>query len=210
MVTTNSCKKKLDAIKKYLSVWHLMAIDFQNVELKEPTSILWSDNTGNIHDDRVIGIMYDGKELSLKIHAYETNTIITLYEDDFALNLDWLTNIYENLKEVIHSRSEKLRARNPIQSQRASKFLKNAGSFCEEGGYSENTLLQTVVLAEFECTEKANANIAKLVDEIVNLQHQVHQNSIPSINLGQYKPAYYRKLKADLLKQYQLTSYESH
>lgn len=208
MVTT-TCKKELNAIKNLLSVWHLMALDFQDADLKEPTSILWCDNEGYTHDDQVIGVRYNGKDLSLKIHAYETNSIITLYEDDFSLNLDWLTGIYENIKEFIHLRSEKLKTRNPIQSQRASKFLKNAGSFCKEGGYSESTLLQTVVLAEFECTEKANVNITDLVNEIISLQQQVHQNSIAPTD-RQYTPTYYRKLKTDLLKQYQLSSDELH
>lgn len=196
-----TCRKELNAIKSYLSVFHLMELDFINTELATP-----------FHSGRVIGIRYDGEHLFLLVNDNETNLPVTIPESTFASNFDTLTGIYNNLKESIHARSEEIRSWNPIKSQKASRYLKKAPGFCESGGYSENTLIQTVVLAEYELAEKANANIAKLVDEIIELQKQTHNYRCPTPaldlercrdhNCDICRQHYYDGIKAKLLKHY--------
>ncbi|MDC1809082.1 hypothetical protein POZ03_01240 [Bacteroides uniformis] len=202
----------MNAIKSYLSVFHLMELNFDGVELATPTHILWKNDEKCSYSGRVIGIRYDGEHLFLLVNDNETNLLVTIPESTFASCFDTLTGIYSNLKESIHARSEEIRSRNPIKSQKASRYLKKAPGFCESGGYSENTLIQTVVLAEYELAEKANANITKLVDEIIELQKQAHNYRCPTPSFGLERcrdhncdicrQHYYDGIKAKLLKYY--------
>lgn len=208
------CKKELKAIKAYLSVFHLMKLDFDGVELTTPTYILWESNEGHSHSGKVTGVRYNGEYLFLVVNDNEVGLSTTIPESTFASNLDTLTGVYANLREIIHARSEEIRSRNPIKSRKASKFLKEASGFCESGGYSENTLIQTVVLAEYELMEKANANITKLVDEIIELRKRSHGHRCPILSsdlerccnrkCGTCRMSYYGKLKDRLLKKYQI------
>lgn len=201
-----TCRKELKAIKLYLSIFHLMELDFIDTELTTP-----------FRSGRVMGIRYDGEHLSLLLHDTETNLPVTIPESTFASSLDTLTGIYSGLKESIHARSEEIRSRNPIKSQKASRFLKSAPNFCESGGYSENTLIQAVVVAEYELTEKASQNITKLVDEFIEFRKQSHEYHCSTLSFGlepchnrdceQCKQTYYEKIKVQLLKKYQLTDY---
>lgn len=200
---SSTCRKELKAIKSYLSVFHLLELDFIGTGLTTP-----------VHSGRVIGIRYDGEHLFLLVNDNETNLPVTIPESTFASCFYTLTGIYSNLKESIHARSEEIRSRNPIKSQKASRYLKKAPVFCESGGYSENTLIQTVVLAEYELTEKANVNITKLIDEIIELQKQSHNYRCPipssdlercrNRNCEMCKQSYYARLKDKLLKEYKL------
>lgn len=211
---SNKCKKELDAIKSYLSVFHLMDLNFDGIELTEPIRILWENSENQSCSGTVTGIRYDGEHLFLLVNDNQTNLPVTIPESKFASNPDTLIGIYSNLKESIHARSEEIRSRNPIKSQKAYRFLKAAPGFCESGGYSENTLIQTVVLAEYELTEKANLNITKLADEIIELRKQSlgYHCPTPSVDLEQCRnyiretsrQSYYERLKDELMKKYML------
>lgn len=211
----SKCKKELETIKAYLSVFHLMKLDFDGVELTTPTHILWKSNDGHSHSGKVTGVLYNGEHLSLVVNDNETNLSVTVSENTFASCIDTLMGVYANLYEVVGIRREEINSRNPIKSQRASRFFKEAPGFCESGGYSENTLVQTVVLAECELTEKANENITKLVDENIELQKQSHNYRCPTSssdlkrcrnrNCDTCKQSYYGKLKEELLKKYLLS-----
>ena len=210
----SKCKKELNAIKSYLSVFHLMELDFGDVELITPTHILWGSAENQSHSGKVIGICYDGDHLSLIVNDNETNSPVTIPESAFDSSIDTLIGVYANLREVIHAKHEELIYRNPIKSQKASRYLKKAPDFCENGGYSENTLIQTVVLAEHELIEKANMNITKLVDEIIELRMQSHNYRCPTPsscleqclnrNCGACRKSYYAGLKEKLFKEYKL------
>lgn len=209
----SKCKKELKAIKAYLSVFHLMNLDFDGVELTTPTHILWEGNERHSHSGKVTGVRYNGEHLFLVVNDNETNLPVTVSENNFASCLDTLTGIYANLYEVVRIRRAEINSRNPIKSQKASRYLKEAPDFCESGGYSENDLIQTVVLAEYELTEKANRNIAVLVDEIIDLKQQLNHGCCPEAesvsrrcihDCDKCKELYYLKLKAKLLKQHQL------
>lgn len=193
MKLPSDCKKKLEAIKNHLSVFHLMKVDFSDLgDFSEPTYVLWTDNRGDIHDDPVIGISYNGEELSLLIDNRDHfNSIITLYEDAFADKIDWLEGIYRNLLEALKRHPEF--KENPVQSKKAEQFYKQAPTFNENGGYSQHVLIQTVVLAEYEMAEKANQNIASLVDVIVNLEKP--RNDAPWVR---------QRRKNELLEKYSL------
>lgn len=209
------CKKELKAIKAYLSVFHLMKLDFDGVELTTPTHILWESSEGYSHSGKVTGVRYNGEYLFLVVNDNETNLPVTVSENIFASCFDTLAGIYANLREVVGARREVINSHNPIKSQKASQYLKEAPDFCESGGYSENTLIQTVVLAEYELMEKANADIAKLVDEIIELRKQSHGHRCPTPspdlercrnrNCETCKQSYYGKLKDELLKKYGLS-----
>lgn len=210
----SKCKKELNAIKSSLSVFHLMELNFGSVELEAPTHILWEGAEKQSHSGKVTGICYDGDHLSLVVNDNETNLPVTIPESAFASSIDTLIGVYANLREVIHSRHEELISRNPIKSQKASRYLKKAPGFCENGGYSENTLIQTVVLAEHELAEKANANIAKLVDDIIEFQKQSHNYRCPTLssdlerchnrNCEACRQQYYDNSKVELLKKYKV------
>ena len=211
MKKKNSCKEKLQGIIRLLMVFYLMKLDF--TELDEPTFVLWNDNKGNIHDDPVTGVRYDGKELSIIVHDRDTNSTITLYEDDFALNEDWLCGIHSNIRETL-DRNPKLKQKNPIKSGIAGKYLKSAGSYTDSGGYSEHTLLRTVVLAEYELTSLANTRIATLVDEVIELHRRLDDGHCPdnppvkklceNNECEKCKNLFYDKKRGKLLKQYSL------
>lgn len=210
----SKCKKELNAIKSYLSVFHLMELDFGDVELITPTHILWGSAENQSHSGKVTGICYDGDHLSLIVNDNETNSPVTIPESAFDSSIDTLIGVYANLREVIHAKHEELISRNPIKSQKASRYLKKAPDFCENGGYSENTLIQTVVLAEHELTEKANVNITKLVDDIIQLQKQLHNYRCPTHssdlercrnrNCETCRQQYYDSSRTMLLKKYKL------
>lgn len=193
MKLPSDCKKKLEAIKNHLSVFHLMKVDFSDLgDLSEPTCVLWTDNRGDIHDDPVIGIGYNGEELSLLIDDRDHfNSTITLYEDAFADKIDWLEGIYGNLLETLEQHPEL--KENPVQSKKAEQFYKQAPTFNENGGYSQHVLIQSVVLAEYEMSEKANQKITSLVDIIVNFEKR--QNDTPWV---------IRRRKTELLEKYSL------
>lgn len=209
MKNKNRCKKKLQDIIRLLMVFYLMELDF--CELEEPTCILWTDNKGYIHDDPVTGVRYNGKELSLLVHDRDTNSTITLYENDFALNMDWLAGIHNNIRQTL-DRNPELKKKDPIKSKLASKHLKNAGSYTDSGGYSEHNLIRTVVLAEYELTTQANARITTLVDETIELQRRIDDGHCPdnppvkklckNNECEKCKNLYYDKKKEQLLKKY--------
>lgn len=208
----SKCKKELNAIKSYLSVFHLMELDFDGVELTIPTQILLGNNENQ--SGKITGVRYDGERLFLIVNVNETNLSVTIPETIFASSIDTLTGIYANLREVIQVRYEKIISRNPIKSRKASRFLQEAPEFSENGGYSENTLIQTVVLAEYELTEKANVNITKLVNQIIELQKSLYYYRCPvrsadlekcrNHNCKTCKQSYYTKLQNKLLKEYRL------
>nr|DAI00537.1 MAG TPA: hypothetical protein [Caudoviricetes sp.] len=212
---SSKCKKELKAIKTYLSVFHLMNLDFDGVELTTPTHILWESNERHSHSGKVTGVRYNGEHLFLVVNDNETNLPVTVSENIFASCLDTLMGVYANLYEVVGIRREEINSRNPIKSQRASRFFKEAPGFCESGGYSENDLIQTVVLAEYELTEKANTNITGLIDEIIELRKQSRDYRCPTSssdlercrnqNCDTCKQSYYGKLKEELLKKYLLS-----
>lgn len=209
----SKCKKELKAIKFYLSVFHLMKLDFDGVELATPTHILWESNEGHSHSGKVTGVRYNGEYLFLVVNDNETNLLVTVSEKTFASSLDTLTGVYANLREVVGVQREEINNRNPIKSQKASRYLKEAPDFCESGGYSKNDLVQTVVLAEYELMEKANRNIATLVDEIIELKQELNNGYCSEVPLAskrcihacdKCKQRYYDKLRVQKLKQYQL------
>lgn len=101
--------EKLEEIKKHLSILHITKMTFEDLyeELSEPTFVLWVDNKGNIHDDPIIGVEFNGKELSLLVDDRDHfNSVITLYESDFADNIDWLESIYNNIQELLQLHPE--------------------------------------------------------------------------------------------------------
>lgn len=209
------CVKELNAIKSLLSAYHLMDVKFDsnNAEGQEQehTFVLWTDNRGNIHDDPVIGIHFDGEELTLSVDNRDDNSIITLYEDDYELNINWLQGIYGDIKSHIAAHPD-IRTREVIKSEKARKYLKNAPHFTEQGGYHQNTLIQAVALAEYELSGKANESIVTLIDEIVELKERlndgycqtppVNPEDCDGIDCGMCKKQYYDTMKKELLKQH--------
>lgn len=211
MKKKNQCKEKLAAIIRLLGVFHLMKLDFG--DLDEPTFVLWNDNKGDIHDDPVTGVRYDGKELSLLVNNRDAMETITLYEDDFATNKDWLSGIHDNIREAL-DRNPKLKTREPIKSKIARSYLNNAGSYTDYGGYGKHDLIQTVVLAEYDLTTKANTRITVLVDEVIKLRERLDDGHCPNNPPNQKlcennrcekcKNLFYDKERGKLLKQYSI------
>lgn len=208
----SKCKKELQAIKTYLSVFHLMELDFDGVELTTPTHILWESKEGHSHSGKVTGVRYDGDHLFLVANDNEAKLPVTVSENTFASCFDTLTGIYANIYEVVGIRREEINNHNPIKSLKAYKFIKNAPHYSESGGYGENILVQAIVLSEYELTEKANRNIAALVDEIIELRQELNHGYCPEVSSAskrcihdcdKCKQRYYDKLRVQKSKQYQ-------
>lgn len=206
------CKERLASIKCLLLVRHLMELDFGDIDkLDNSTFVLWSDNKGYTHDDPVIGVRYDGKELCLLVDDRDCNSTITLYEGDFAQNEEWLAGIYENMQETL-DRNPKLKNRNPIKSKKARNYLRKASHYFEGGGYAESDLLQTVVLAEYELEREANAHIKSLVETVIELRRKVDDGHCPdnppnrklcdNCACEECKNLFYKKQENELLKQF--------
>lgn len=66
-------------------------------DLDEPTSILHSDNDGNMSDDPVTKVFWDGHELSVEVDNTEYVESQRVYQDEFDIHTDWLEGIRDNV-----------------------------------------------------------------------------------------------------------------
>lgn len=89
-------------IGQLLSDHHLSELDLGDLDdLETPTYILHSDNDGDISDDPVTKVFWDGHELSVEVDATRYNETQRVYQDEFDTNTDALEGIRDNVVEVL-------------------------------------------------------------------------------------------------------------
>lgn len=70
-------------------------------ELDEPTSIVHSDNDGNISDDPVTKVFRDGDELFVEVENPDGADPLRVYRDEFDTHTEWLEGIRDNVAQVL-------------------------------------------------------------------------------------------------------------
>lgn len=102
MKTLSKNARLIRQIGELLTYNGLTELDLGDLDdLDEPTSILHSDNDGNMSDDPVTKVFWDGHELSVEVDNTEYVESQRVYQDEFDIHTDWLEDIRDNVIQVL-------------------------------------------------------------------------------------------------------------